>query len=63
MLLFYIRVQLISNIVVDSGVWKSDLVIHVHISIPFQVLFPILSEFPVLYSKALLVIHFKNRGV
>ena len=37
---FYIGVKLINNIVVVSGVQQSDSVIHVHISILFQILFP-----------------------
>ena len=38
--LFYIVVQLINNVALVSGVQQSDSVIHTHISILFQVLFP-----------------------
>ena len=38
--LFYIGVQLINNVVIVSGVQQSDSVIHVHVSIVFQILFP-----------------------
>ena len=39
--LFYIGVELINNVVLVSGVQQSDSVIHVHVSILFQILFPI----------------------
>ena len=39
--LFYIGVQLINNVVLVSGVQQSDSVIHIHVSILFQILFPI----------------------
>lgn len=39
--LFYIRLQLINNVVLVSGVQQSDSVIHVHVSILFQILFPL----------------------
>ena len=38
--LFYIGVELISNAVLVSGVQQSDSVVHIHVSILFQVLFP-----------------------
>ena len=38
--LFYIGVQLINNAVLISGVQQSDLVIHICVSILFQILFP-----------------------
>ena len=38
--LFYTGVQLIYNVVLASGVQQSDPVIHIHISILFQILFP-----------------------
>ena len=39
-ILFYTGVQLINNVVSVSGVQQSDSVLHVHISILFQILFP-----------------------
>ena len=39
--LFYIRLQLINNVVLVSGVQQSDSVIHIHVSILFQILFPL----------------------
>ena len=38
--LFYIGVQLINNVVIVSGGRQSDSVIHVHVSILFQILSP-----------------------
>ena len=38
--LFQIRVQLIYNVVLVLGVQQSDLVIHIHISILLQIIFP-----------------------
>ena len=38
--LFYIGVELINNVVIVSGVQQSDSVIHIHVSILFQILFP-----------------------
>ena len=38
--LFYIGVQLIDNIVLVSSVQQSDLVIHIYVSILFQILSP-----------------------
>ena len=38
--LFYIGEQLINNVVLVSGVQQSDSVIHIHVSILFQILFP-----------------------
>ena len=38
--LFYIREELINNVVLFSGVHLSDSVIHTHVSILFQILFP-----------------------
>ena len=37
--LFYIGVQLINNVVLVSGVQRSDSVTHVHVSLLFQILF------------------------
>ena len=39
-ILFYIGVELIYNVVSVSGVQPSDSVIHIHIFILFQILFP-----------------------
>ena len=39
-ILFYIGVELINTIVLVSGVQQSDSVIHIHVSILFQILFP-----------------------
>ena len=38
--LFYIREELLNNVVLFSGVYQSDFIIHIHISISFQILFP-----------------------
>ena len=38
--LFYIRVQLIKNIVIVSGVQQNDSLIHIHVSFFFQIIFP-----------------------
>ena len=63
--LFYIGVQLINNVVLVLGVQQSVSVLHIHVSIIFQFLFSIRllteywAEFLLLYSKSLLVIHFK----
>ena len=38
--LFYIGVELINNVVLVSGVQQSDSVMHIYISILFQILFP-----------------------
>ena len=38
--LFYIGVELINNVVLISGVQQSDSVIHIHVAILFQILFP-----------------------
>ena len=50
-----------------SGVQQSDSVTHIHISVLFQILFPFRLlqniEFPVLYSRSLLVIYFKYGSV
>ena len=37
---FYFILQLIYSVVLVSGVQQSDSVIHIHISILFQILFP-----------------------
>ena len=37
---FYIELYLINNVVIVSGVQQSDSVIHIHVSILFQILFP-----------------------
>ena len=39
--LFYIGVELIDNVVLVSGVQQSDSVIHIHVSILFQIIFPL----------------------
>ena len=39
-ILFYIGAQLINNVLLVSGVQQSDSVIHIHVSILFQILFP-----------------------
>ena len=39
--LFYTGVQFINNMVLVSGEQQSDSVIHIHVSIPFQILFPL----------------------
>ena len=58
----FIGVYLIYNFVLISGVQQSESVIHTHIFFLFQILFPyrLLQniEFPVLYSRSLLVIYF-----
>ena len=38
--LFYIGVSLINNVVLVSGGQQSDSIIHIHVSILFQILFP-----------------------
>ena len=38
---FYVGVQLINSVVLVSGVQQSDSVIHIHVSILFQIIFPI----------------------
>ena len=38
--LYYIEVQLISSVVLVSGVQQSDSIVHIHLSILFQILFP-----------------------
>ena len=40
--LFYIGVQLINNVVLASGVHQSNSVVHIHVSILFQIVFPIM---------------------
>ena len=37
---FYVGEQLVNNVVLASGIQESDSVIHTHISILFQILFP-----------------------
>ena len=37
--LFYVGAELIKNVVLVSGVEQSNLVIHIHMSILFQILF------------------------
>ena len=39
--LFYVGVELINNVVLVSGVQQGDSVIHIHVSIHFQILFPL----------------------
>ena len=43
--LFYIGVWLIYNVVLVSGVQQSHSVIHIHVSILFQILFPFVFSF------------------
>ena len=56
---------MINNVVLVSGVQQSDSVIHTHVSILFQILSPFRllqnteQEFPVLYSRSLLVFYLK----
>ena len=38
-ILFYFGTQLINNVVLVSGIQKSDLAIHIHVSFFFQILF------------------------
>ena len=38
--LFYIGLELINNVVMVLGVQQSDSVIHIHVSILFQIIFP-----------------------
>ena len=55
----FIGLQLIYNVVLVSGIQQSDSVIHIHIVILYQILFSYRYhriEFPVLYSRSLLVI-------
>ena len=58
---FYVRIYLV-YVVLISGIQYSDLVIHIHIAILFQILFPCRllqnTEFPVLYSRSFLIIYF-----
>jgi len=66
--LFDIGVQLINNVVLASGVHQSNSVVLIHVSILFQIVFPIrllqsIKQFPVLYSRFLLVIHLKYSSV
>ena len=65
--LFYIGVQLINNVVLVSGLQSGDSVIHIHVSVLFQILSPFRLlqniEFPVLYNRSLLVIYFKYNSV
>ena len=63
--LFSIRLELIYNAMLVSGSQQSDLATHIHVPILFQILFPfrVLNieygvEFPVLYSRSLLVIFY-----
>ena len=39
--LFYTGVYLINNVMLASGIQQSDSVIHIHVSILFQIIFPI----------------------
>ena len=59
---------MINNVVLVSGVQQSDSVIHIHVSILFQILCPFkllqnTEQFPVLYDRSLLVIYFKYSSV
>ena len=54
---------MIYNVVLVSGVQKSDSVIHTHISIPFPFRLLQNTEFPVLYSRSFLVIYFQYSRV
>ena len=63
-ILFYVGIYLIYNIVSVSGVLQTDSIIHIHISILFQILlqFRLLQntgiEFPVLCNRFLLFIFY-----
>ena len=67
--LFGIRVQPINNVVIISGEQGRDSAIHIHVSIllqtppPFQSATEHWEESHVLYSRSLLVIHFKYSSV
>ena len=58
---------MISSVVFVSNVQQSDSVIHIHVSVLFQILSPFRLlqnvEFPVLYNRSLLVIYFKYNSV
>ena len=63
---FYVTVYLV-YVVLISGIQYSDLVICIHISILFQILFPCrflwTTEFPVLCSRSLPIIYFMYSDV
>ena len=75
--LFCIGVQLINNVVIISGEPQKDLAIYIYVCVcvcvcvysaspklpPIQAATQHSAEFPVLYSRSLLVIHFKYRGM
>ena len=63
--LFYIGVQFINNVLLVPGEGQSDSVIHIHLSILFQILFSIklLSRVPCTIQLDILVIHFKYSSV
>ena len=55
---------MIYNVVLVSGVQQSDSVIHIHVSIIFQILLPFrLLQNIELYRRSLLVIYFKYSSV
>ena len=63
------NLSLVYHIVLVSGVQQSDSFIYIHISIVFQILFPcrVLQnteyEFPMLYSRSLVIIYFMYSSV
>ena len=64
----FIGVQLIYNVVLVSAVQQSESVIHIHVStlldcFPIQAITEYRDEFPVLYSRSLLVIYFIDSRV
>ena len=66
--IFSIGLQLIYNAVLVSGVQQSDSVIHIRISILFQILFPFrllqnIEQSSLCYSRSLLVIYVKCSSV
>ena len=54
---------MINNVVLVSGVQQSDSVIHIHVSILFQILFPFRLLQNIEQSRSLLVIYFKYNSV
>ena len=59
---------MINHVVLVSGVQQSDSVIHIHVSILFQILFPFrllqnMEQSSLCYTVSLLVIYFKYSSV
>ena len=55
---------MINNVVIVSGVHQSDLVIHIHVSTPFQILFPLRLSHNIEQSSlchCVLTLHFTNK--